>query len=122
MKQIELTESQLNLLQELVVHKLEELKNYEKDDIDTIEAYDAIAYRLDLGWVDDGYRSVRWHVDDFEHQAAILEDSNLGPFDSDLFPAALQNMIDRHDASVGITWDTINWYLLAQCIKKDEDE
>lgn len=121
MIELNITNHQLNLLQELVIHKLEELKNYDSEAVDTIASFETIACELDRAWMDNGYRSVRWHVDDFEHQAAILEDANLGPFDSELFEDALESMIDNHDASIGINWDTITHYLLTYC-KKEKNE
>ena len=62
---------------------------------------------------------VTWCLDDFESQAESCE-SNYHDgeqvYDRDKFQYALNRMIDKHDASIGINWDTIQVYLDAYCV------
>ena len=73
-------------------------------------------------------RSVTWSVEDFEQQAVEIERA-CSPYrfaykllyDRSKFPMALREMIRRHDASIGITWDTVEFWLNELCVK-DEPE
>lgn len=84
-----------------------------------------------------GLESIRWSIDDFLQQALLAEkvyetDPNiegnqlliknaheyLKKYDPDKFQEALEIMIDKHDASIGITWDTIDAYLDDHCLKQ----
>lgn len=72
--------------------------------------------------------SITWTVEDFEgHAENSLEYLQIrNPeltdwrqvYDETKFPDALHHMINNHDASLGITWDTIDYYLDEFC-KKD---
>ena len=74
-----------------------------------------------------GKESIRWTVDDFLQQALQNEsvflpismvdvNKHLKKYDSKKFQNALERMIDNHDASIGITWDTIDAYLDTDCL------
>lgn len=68
----------------------------------------------------NGYRGIFWHVDDFESQAQIdeefaKENGEELKFDRDEFQTALEKMINEHDATLGITWDTVSMYLNDYC-------
>ena len=55
---------------------------------------------------------------DFECRAEGLEEGNWEKvYDKTKFQAALDRMIDQHDATIGITWDTIDYYLDEYCKK-----
>jgi hypothetical protein len=61
--------------------------------------------------------AVIWSVEDFEQQAIDYEENHcygLQVFDRRKFQEALNTMIRKHDATIGITWDTIDCYL-EQC-------
>ena len=78
----------------------------------------------------DGYRSVYWHVDDFELKACELEEWKcamnpelISPlYDRSQFEEALDAMINRHDANIGINWDTVNIYLDEYCLIQNTNE
>ena len=78
-------------------------------------------------------RSIVWSVNDFISQAekrwdivAFLPTASKyhhatcwqDVYDETKFQNALYEMIDRHDAEYGITWETINFYLDEYCLKK----
>ncbi len=70
-----------------------------------------------------GYRTITWHVDDFEQQAQTIEegkDEKL--FDRSKFEEALSRMIDKHDANIGINWDVINVYLYDYCMLDEPED
>ena len=59
-----------------------------------------------------------WSVEDFEHRAEELEQYMTETlYDRDKFEEALHCMIDNHDASLGINWDTVDYWLSYMCIK-----
>ena len=60
-------------------------------------------------------RSISWSVNDFKNVAESLSDTY--EFDENKFPSALRNMIDKHDANVGINNDVIQMYLIEYCQK-----
>lgn len=68
----------------------------------------------------NGYRGIFWHVNDFESQAQTDEefakenDEEL-EFDRGKFQTAFETMINEHDATLGITWDTVSMYLNDYC-------
>jgi len=83
-----------------------------------------------------GAESIRWSIDDFLQQALLAErvyemDPNikknqismknahkyLKVYDPDKFQYALEMMIHKHDAGIGITWDTVDIYLDEYCLK-----
>ena len=78
----------------------------------------------------DGYRGIYWHVDDFELKACELEEWKcaMNPeltrplYDRSQFEDALNAMIDRHDANIGISWDTVAIYLNEYCLIQNKDE
>jgi hypothetical protein len=51
--------------------------------------------------------AIRWSTDDMIHQAA-QEGWQLSDGDAQ---AALEEMINDHDANYGITWDTVHYYI-----------
>lgn len=61
-------------------------------------------------------RSVTWHEDDFELRA---RESQAGrkAYDKKKFTEALYRMIRRHDAEIGVNWDTVDCYL-EDCLKE----
>jgi hypothetical protein len=88
-------------------------------------------------------RSIVWSVEDFEGRAREREIDNLEDDESDLFNEdlaeqlhedfemeipeenmlydrskfqdALESMIHHHDCTIGITWETIDYYLDEEC-------
>ena len=56
-----------------------------------------------------------WSVEDFYTQAEELNTEYGHNFDETKFEEALHLMIRKHDANVGITWDTVKDYLLEYC-------
>jgi len=78
----------------------------------------------------DGYRGVFWHKDDFEQQALLNEEwknEDLTGEEEQLyertkFQEALETMILKHDATVGINWDVIDYYLETYCRKDKHEE
>ncbi|HAH22480.1 MAG TPA: hypothetical protein DCL77_01720 [Prolixibacteraceae bacterium] len=60
--------------------------------------------------------SIVWSVDDFE-QRAIVHEGYMSPafYDRNKFSIALHEMCKDHDATIGITWDTIDYYLDKHC-------
>lgn len=66
------------------------------------------------------YRSVGWHVNDFEGQAEQHKGKTWKKYyDETKFKEALEKMIIQHDCEYGITWQTIEYYLDEYCIKKE---
>lgn len=60
--------------------------------------------------------AVIWRVEDFESKAKELErEAGCDLFDRSLFSKVLQLMILRHNADVGISWATVEDYLLSYC-------
>jgi hypothetical protein len=76
--------------------------------------------------------SVTWSFTDFLYRALEKEEYKgvvyeltideaadiLQKYDLHKFQAGLERMIDKHDATIGITWDTIDFYLDEYCLKK----
>ena len=75
-------------------------------------------------------RSIIWDVEDFENWARDIEsrESEEDFWDTDIdvpekfklydrskFEQAFLTMIRRHDCTIGITWDTIEFYLDEYC-------
>ena len=84
---------------------LEDFINIAKD---LQKAYDI------LSEYDEG--SIGWSVDDFKTQAhAVYGDNWHNVLNELMFPTALRIMIQKHDADIGITWDTIEYYLEQYC-------
>lgn len=62
-----------------------------------------------------GMSYIGWSVEDFKYLASNQEDPSI--YDETKFKDALDTMINKHDASIGITWETIDIYLNNYCIK-----
>jgi len=62
--------------------------------------------------------SIVWGVADFEMMATQMEDPDS--YDPKLYPVGLERMIHKHDASYGITWDSVEYYLDEYCKKTVE--
>ena len=57
-------------------------------------------------------RSVSWSVEDFSERARQNEGETWELiYNEKLFQETLEIMISQHDATIGITWDTIDVYL-----------
>lgn len=61
-------------------------------------------------------RSVVWSVDDFAYVAK--ESGKPEDYDPDCYDDALRAMIQKYDATIGITWETIKVYLDNYCRKE----
>ena len=64
---------------------------------------------------------IEWSAEDFISYAA----NSMDPFDMPYHIAqeALEGMINRHDCSLGITWDTVAYYVERyrdRCVVEDE--
>lgn len=78
----------------------------------------------------DGYRGVYWHVVDFEYRAEELENLALEDdsdkftpiYDRAKFEDALDRMLNKHDCNIGITWDTVDYYLDTYCLMEEQNE
>lgn len=69
------------------------------------------------------WQSVIWSVEDFAHKAKELQQKRPErnyKFDESKYEHALSEMIRKHDANLGITWDTVEIYLLEHCISSFE--
>lgn len=62
---------------------------------------------------------IKWSVEDFESVAAEIEEGKGEIYDRNKFCKVLQIMINKHDAEIGINWDTISFYLKEYCLKID---
>ena len=78
---------------------------------------------------DNSIGTITWSVEDFEGRAVDIEANNDTRYDRDRFELALERMISQHDATIGITWDTVDFYLDQYCmietsedIKEEEDK
>lgn len=71
-----------------------------------------------------GTISITWCIDDFETKASQMEESGDKPiYDRSKFYDALHEMARKHDAEIGITWDTVQFYLDEMCeLEEPEDE
>jgi len=70
-----------------------------------------------------GYRFICWSIGDFEQQAQEIEDyENEGNkiYDRSKFQETLELMIHKHDAELGINWNTIKDYLDNYCKLENE--
>lgn len=78
------------------------------------------------------WKAITWDVLDFEGQAkqnwenqkeSSLTDEYRNAekwqdvYDESKFQEALEMMIDKHDATIGITWETIDFWLDEVCLK-----
>lgn len=75
----------------------------------------------------EDWKSVSWDVLDFESRARELWNLHLEDYphalnwqdvyDKDKFEDALSMMIMKHDATLGISWDTVDFWLDELCLK-----
>lgn len=56
-------------------------------------------------------RSITWCIADFEGQAVERETNGILLYDRSKFEDALSDMIRHHDATLGISWTTVDCYL-----------
>ena len=64
-----------------------------------------------------------WSIEDFQLRAKELESlvgSEVPLYDPRKFKDALYCMVDKHDASLGITWDTVDFWQDEMCLLKEE--
>lgn len=69
------------------------------------------------------WRSVSWSIGDFKVRAQQLAENKPERnyiFNESKFEYALEKMIDKHDATIGITWHTVDFYLMQYCLKSFE--
>jgi len=85
--------------------------------------------------------SIKWSLEDFLYRALDMEEPHLTDpnveycdismkdasnylqkYDPVKFQEALELMINKHDATIGITWDTIDFYLDEYCLKEKLNE
>ena len=63
-----------------------------------------------------------WTVEDFEHRAAEMEESygeGKALYDPSKFEEALHCMVNNHDASMGISWESVDFWLDEMCRIKE---
>jgi len=77
-----------------------------------------LRYKLRVA-IDPSTHIITWHNGDMESLADHWED-NAEPEDNvkynrDLIPLAMERMIDAHDASMGICFGTLEYYLEEYC-------
>lgn len=102
---------------------------------DAVDANGKVPLKLALDCLKEvGETSVGWSEEDFEKRAREIEEDNAPKdcgidfadtskeipaefqlFDREEFGWALEAMIDKHDATIGITWDTVDHYLRTYC-------
>jgi len=82
------------------------------------------------GWVrvklEKPFRSfMGWSIEDFECRASFWEEEQCLQshlqceiFDRSKFREALEMMVSDHDATIGINWDTVDYYLDHVCLIK----
>ena len=64
------------------------------------------------------WKSVSWDVEDFKGMAKQKKGKDWKKFyDKSKFKDALSEMIRKHDAELGITWFTVEFYLDEHCKK-----
>ncbi len=71
---------------------------------------------------DKAKECISWSIDDFESIALQNCEGDINwdqYYNRDMFQSALEDMCQKHDATIGITWDTINYYLETYCKIKD---
>ena len=73
----------------------------------------------------NGSRYIEWTVEDFRNQAIVYANSRRLDYktsiDESKFQYALDEMIRKHDAIIGITWDTIDEYIREYCMRSEDD-
>lgn len=96
------------------------------------EVLKMLANRFDtsIGWSIEDFcmRAFELEYDDYNGflemdnvDTASIEEARkyLKKYDSDKFEDALYEMIRKHDATIGITWDTVDYYLNEYCLRKE---
>ena len=63
-----------------------------------------------------GWHGIYWNADDVLHQA---QERGIR-IDEDEADALMEGLVDNHDATIGITWDTINMYLRVHSVLQEE--
>jgi hypothetical protein len=67
-------------------------------------------------------RSVSWSIEDFENMAYVKKGQDWEQYyDKNMFQQALERMIDKHDASIGINWDVVEYYLEEMCYNRTSE-
>jgi hypothetical protein len=69
---------------------------------------------------------IQWCTSDFESRARETEEMEakinqsevIQRYDRSKFELALNNMVRKHDCNLGITWDTVDYYLDEYCLIK----
>jgi len=74
--------------------------------------------------LDPECEQITWSVEDFETRALEIEEARGKEqiFDRSKFSEALYTMIDRHDSSIGITWESIDYHLEEDCLLTTGEE
>jgi hypothetical protein len=77
-----------------------------------------LRYKLRVA-IDPSSHIIAWHNSDMEALADSFEDSSCDGYkvnyNRDLIPLAMEAMIDNYDCSVGISYDTLEYYLEEYC-------
>jgi hypothetical protein len=60
------------------------------------------------GWVDDNHISILWNVDDVKTHAKVMKIKLTLQQCKDV----LDNVLNNHDANYGISWDTLEFYII----------
>jgi len=68
--------------------------------------------------LDPDCSQIAWSTEDFEARAVEIEEARGEGqiFDRSKFLEALYTMMNRHDAHIGVTWDTVDHYLEEYCL------
>lgn len=86
----------------------------QKNDIPVVPLHVALEMIIDFK-----SRSIEWSVADF--QAWAMDTYGKGKwkkiYDPSKFQYALETMIKQHDCTIGITWETIDYYLNQYCCR-----
>ena len=77
-----------------------------------------LRYKLRVA-IDPSAHIIAWHNSDMEELADNYED-NAEPednvkYDRSQIPHAMEMMVDSHDASMGISWESLEYYLEEYC-------
>lgn len=75
--------------------------------------------QAEIRFLEPTKKGIYWSVEDFKLRAETLaEDEDWREkFDESKFLNSLETMIRKHDCNIGITWETIDYYLTEYCIK-----
>ncbi len=89
------------------------------DLINRIEIAETTIHCLKVKIIKIGRESIRWTKTDFYDEAERVEENRDMPgiYDSDKFQEAVELMIQKHNAEIGITWKTVRCYLDEHCLK-----